>query len=59
MKEKRRLTYALSARFAPSFTEQIPMRRDHPSHPLLNASYQEVFDVLGGARNLGVAVNLF
>ena len=40
MKEKRRLTYALSARFAPSFTEQIPMRRDHPSHPLLNASWR-------------------
>ena len=59
MREKRRLTYSLSTRFAPSFTEQIPMRRDHPSHPLFNAAYQEVFDLPGGVRNLGVAVNLF
>ena len=59
MREKRRITYQLSARVAPSFTEQIPLRRDHPSHPLFNASYQEVFGVFGGGRNLGVAVNLF
>jgi iron complex outermembrane receptor protein len=59
MKEKRRVSYHLSARFVPSFTEQIPLRRDHPSHPLFNASYQEVFSVGGEARNLGVAVNLF
>ena len=59
LKEKRRVTYNLSARIAPSFTQQIPLRAEHRSHPLLNVAYQEVFDVLGGDKNLGVAVNLF
>ncbi|MEY2878660.1 MAG: hypothetical protein RLZZ15_1040 [Verrucomicrobiota bacterium] len=59
MKEKRRLTYSFSTRVAPSFTDQVKLRRDHPAHPLLNASYQEVFDVAGGERNLGVALNYF
>ncbi|MFM8336354.1 MAG: TonB-dependent receptor [Opitutaceae bacterium] len=58
-KEKRRLTFNLSTRIAPSFTEQIPMRERHRAHPLLNAAWQEVFGVLGEERNLGVAVNLF
>lgn len=59
MKEKRRVTYSLSGRWAPSFTQQIALREDHPVHPLFNFSYQEVFDVLGGERNLGVSVNTF
>jgi len=61
MKERRRLTYSLSARIAPSFLgfEQIPQREDHPAHPMLNFSYQELFDVFGGSRNLGVSVNAF
>jgi len=58
-KEKRRLTFNLSTRIAPSFTEQIPMRERHRAHPLLNVAWQEVFGVLGEERNLGVAVNLF
>jgi len=59
MREKRRVTYNFSARWAPSFTRQIPLREEHRIHPLLNLSYQEIFDVLGEKRNLGVAVNLF
>ena len=59
MKEKRRFSYGATIRAAPSFTEQIPLREEHRYHPLLNFSYQEVFSVLGGERNLGVAVNLF
>jgi TonB-dependent receptor len=61
MKERRRLTYSLSARIAPTFLgfEQIPQREDHPAHPMLNFSYQELFDVFGGNRNLGVSVNAF
>jgi TonB-dependent receptor len=59
MKEKRRLTYNFSARVAPPDTQQIPLREQHRAHPLLNVGYQEVFDVFGGDRNLGVAVNLF
>jgi iron complex outermembrane recepter protein len=59
MKEKRRITYNMSARWAPPFTQQIPYREQHRMHPLLNVAYQEVFGVLGGDKNLGVAVNLF
>jgi TonB-dependent receptor len=59
MKEKRRVTYNISVRMAPSFTDQIPEREKHRSHPLLNFGYQEVFSVFGGQRNLGVALNLF
>ena len=59
MKEKRRITYNVSGRLAPSFTQQIPLREAHRFHPLFNLSYQEVFGVFGGDRNLGLAVNLF
>jgi iron complex outermembrane recepter protein len=59
MKEKRRISYNFSGRLAPSFTEQIPLREKHRFHPQLNLGYQEVFDVFGGDRNLGVAVNLY
>ena len=59
MSERRRASYSLGARIAPSFTQQIPLREAHRVHPLLNLGYQEVFDVLGGQRNLGVALNLF
>jgi len=60
MKEKRRITYNFSARLAPSFTQQTPMREDHRVHPLLNVAYQEKFAVLGSSEsNLGVSLNLF
>lgn len=59
MKERRRFGYSFGLRWAPPFYEHTQERRNHPIHPLTNFSYQEVFDVLGGSRNLGVAVNLF
>ncbi|MBI5766500.1 MAG: TonB-dependent receptor [Verrucomicrobia bacterium] len=59
MKEKRRLTYNFALRWAPPFTEQIPLREPHRTHPLLNVGWWEVFDVAGGQRNLGVTVNTF
>ena len=59
MKEKRRITYNFSARVAPPGTQQIPLREQHRTHPLLNVAWQEVFSVLGGERNLGMALNLF
>lgn len=59
MKEKRRITYRAAARWAAPFFEHTELRRDHPIHPLLSLGYQEVFDVLGGERNLGVSLNLF
>ncbi len=59
MKEKRRITYNFAVRWAPPFTEQIPLREPRRSHPLLNVGWWEVFDVAGGSRNLGVTVNTF
>ena len=59
MREKRRLSYSSSVRWAPPFTEQVPLREAHRAHPLFNVQWQEVFGVLGGERNLGVALNLF
>jgi TonB-dependent receptor len=59
MSERRRLTYSASARWAPEFSQQIPLRDDHPIHPLINVGYQEVFDAFGANRNLGVALNVF
>ncbi len=59
MREKRRITYNFAVRWAPPFTEHIPLREAHRSHPLFNVGYAEVFDFAGGQRNLGVVVNTF
>ena len=59
MKEKRRTTYNFSTRWAPPFFEQTPMRSQHRAHPILNVAHQEVFDVFGDYKNLGLSVNLF
>jgi iron complex outermembrane receptor protein len=59
MREKRRINYSLQLRTAPPFTDQIPLREAHRTHPLLMLGYQEVFSVFGGERNLGIAANLF
>jgi iron complex outermembrane receptor protein len=59
MREKRRTTYNLSMRVAPSFFEQTPMRSQHRAHPILNLTHAEVFSVFGETRNLGVSLNLF
>lgn len=59
IRDRSETTYNLSMRVAPPGTEQIPMREDHRAHPLFNVAHQQVFDVLGGQRNLGVSLNLF
>lgn len=59
MREKRRVTYTLTARIAPSFTQQIPIREQQRVHGLASLGYQEVFDAFGGSRNLGLSVSLF
>ena len=59
MKERRRITYSAGVRYAPSFTEQTPTREKHRAHPLFNVGWQELFDVFGGERNLGVSLNVF
>ena len=59
MSEKRRTSYNVAARWAPSFLEHGRERLQHPIHPLFNYSYQEAFDVLGGSRNLGIRAAVF
>ncbi|MBI5382452.1 MAG: TonB-dependent receptor [Opitutae bacterium] len=60
MRDKRRIAYTLSVSTAPSFTEQVPIRREHPTHPLVNATYQEKFSIFGSKTdNFAVAVNVF
>ena len=59
MREKRRVSYSASVRWAPPFLEHIPLREAHRSHPMFNVQWQEVFGILGGDRNLGVSTNLF
>ena len=59
LKEKRRVTYNFSARWAPPFTEQIPLREEHRLHPLLNVAWQEKFALFGGEPNFAIATNLF
>jgi TonB-dependent receptor len=59
MKEKRRTTYSFTTRVAPSLFEQTPLREKHSAHPLVTLAHQEVFDLFGGHKNLGVALNVF
>ncbi len=51
------VSYRFGARWAPPFAPHNPLRRDRPLHPDLSLTYQGVFSVLGGVRNLGVSVN--
>lgn len=56
-KEKRVFTYNVGAIWAPPFTDQTDIRRTQALAPLMSGTYNEVFDVFGGTRNLGVALN--
>ena len=58
--EKRRISYNFSARQAPWFTEQVPLREQRRTHALFNGSYIEKFAVFGSdSENLAVSVNAF
>lgn len=60
MREKRRVTYSVTARMAPYFSEQIPLREARRTHELVNVSYTEKFAIFGsGTENLAVSVNAF
>jgi iron complex outermembrane receptor protein len=60
MREKRRVAYSFTARQAPSFSEQVPLREARRTHALFNASYTEKFAVFGSeVENLAVSVNAF
>jgi TonB-dependent receptor len=58
MKERRRFSYNLSGSLAPAQSSRIDELKDHAHSYSASFGYTEVFDVLGGKRNLGVAVNL-
>jgi iron complex outermembrane receptor protein len=57
MKEKRRFNYNVNGRFFPSYSKRNQSLADHPLHPDISVGYTEVFDVFGGKRNLGIALN--
>jgi len=60
MKEKRRVSFTATARTAPYFTEQVPLREQRRTHELINVSYTEKFAIFGSdTENLAVAVNGF
>ena len=56
MKEKRRINYNISARWAPPFSDRTALRAAHAMHPTASLSYAEVFSIFGGKRNLGISV---
>jgi iron complex outermembrane receptor protein len=57
MKEKRRINYNVNGRWHPSWANRNVPLADHPLHPDMSVGYTEVFDVFGGKRNLGIAIN--
>jgi len=58
--EKRRVSYSFTARQAPWFTEQVPLREQRRTHALFNGSYIEKFAIFGSdTENLAVSVNAF
>ncbi|MEI6105472.1 MAG: TonB-dependent receptor [Opitutae bacterium] len=58
MKERRRFNYNLSGSLTPPAAQRIDALKDHPYSYSASLGYSEVFDVLGGKRNLGVELNL-
>lgn len=60
MREDHRTNYSLTAVWAAPFTEQIPERREHPLHPLLNVSHVQKFRIFGSEEaNFAVSLNAF
>lgn len=59
LKDRRRLSFRVGAKWAPPFYSHTPTTKKHPIHPLTSFGYQEVFDAFGGERNLGVTFSLF
>lgn len=56
MRDRRRVSYTVSGRWMPPFSNRQEAIADRALKPDFSASYQEVFDVAGGVRNLGVLV---
>ena len=58
MQQRRQFSYNLSGTLTPPQSERINALKDHPHSYASSFGYKEVFDVFGGKRNLGVALNL-
>lgn len=60
LKGRSRTNYNIGARWTAPFLKDYPsMGRGNAIKPIINLSHQQVFDVMGGERNLGIAVNAF
>lgn len=57
MSERRRISYAASGRYFPSWSDRNFAVAERPLRPDFNLSYTEVFDVFGGNRNLGIVLS--
>jgi iron complex outermembrane recepter protein len=58
LSEKRRTGYNFSSTVTPSSSERTDELKAHPYSYAGSLGYSEVFDVLGGAHNLGVSVDV-
>ena len=58
MAEKRRFNYGLNTNYAPDHEDRSSAYGKRPFSYSGNLGYMEVFDVLGGSRNLGLALTL-
>ena len=58
MRENHRTSYNFSVVHAAAFTENIPLREAHRTHPLFNLSHMQKFQIFGSdTANLAVSVN--
>ena len=57
LKDKRRSSLKVGARWAAPFFEHIPLREDRSLHPQIAFGYQELFSVGAGSRNLGISLD--
>jgi len=55
--ERRRITYSASLRHLPSSANRTSGIDGRSTKPEANVAYTEVFDVLGGTRNLGIVLS--
>lgn len=57
MSENRRTTYTASGRYFPDTNERNFVVGQRPWRPDFSISHTQIFDVVGGHRNLGIVVN--
>jgi hypothetical protein len=57
MAERRRVTYSVSARYFPSWSNVNDVTSKRPLRPDVSGTYTEVFDIGGGSKNLAISVS--